>query len=59
MEKIIVENLDKPESNYKAMYVISPAGDTLNKDEALMEAVVKPEPTEVIPQTAAKPMKDK
>lgn len=56
MQKIIVENLDKPESNFKAMYVISPAGDTLNKDEALMEAAVKPEPTQAVPQTAAKPM---
>ena len=39
MEKMFVENAESP---YKALYLISPAGDTLNTNEALMEAALKP-----------------
>ena len=41
MEKIIVANLGKSEEPFKAMYVISPDGDTLNTNEELIEAVMK------------------
>ena len=40
MEKILVENIEKGKAPYKSMFVISPEGDTLNKDEALMEAAM-------------------
>lgn len=46
MEKVIMENMDKPEAereNFKAMYVISPDGDTLNTNNALLESVVQAE----------------
>lgn len=59
MEKIIVESLDKPESGFKAMYVISPDGDTLNKDEALMKAIVKPDPIEIIRQMPTHQIKNR
>lgn len=39
MEKMIFE---QQQTDVKSMYVVSPKGDTLNKDEALMEAVLKP-----------------
>ncbi len=41
MEKAIIANLDKPQEPYRAMYVVSPAGDTLNTNQALLEAVMK------------------
>ena len=41
MEKIIVANIGKQEEPFKAMYVISPDGDTLNTNEQLLEAVAK------------------
>ena len=47
MEKIIVANIGKQEEPYKAMYVISPDGDTLNTNKELLEAVSKSLPTMV------------
>ncbi len=42
MEKVIMANIDKAQSEqFKAMYVISPDGDTLNTNNELLEAVVK------------------
>ena len=41
MEKIIVANIDKQEEPFKAMYVVSPSGDTLNTNKELLEAVMK------------------
>ena len=42
MEKIIVINIDKPDAKpFEAMYVISPKGDTLNKDNEMIEKVMK------------------
>lgn len=46
MEQLILENMDKPEAEqqqFKAMYVISPDGDTLNTNNELLEAVMKGE----------------
>ena len=55
MEKVIIENIGKEEQPYKAMYVISPDGDTLNTNKGLLEAVSKSLPTMVaIPE--AKPI---
>ena len=59
MEKTIMANIDKADSEqYKAMYVISPKGDTLNTNNELLEAVVKNDTT-VITMTpmAATPVK--
>ena len=39
MEKMFVDNAESP---YKVIYLISPAGDTLNTNEELMEAVLNP-----------------
>ena len=39
MEKMFIENAEPP---FKEMFLISPAGDTLNTNEALMEAALKP-----------------
>ena len=39
MEKIIVDNINKQAEPFKAMYVISPDGDTLNINEELLNAV--------------------
>ena len=39
VEKIIIANLEKGEQPFKAMYVISPDGDTLNTNEELLKAV--------------------
>ena len=42
MEKLIIANIDNPDAKpFKAMFVISPDGDTLNTNNALLEAVVK------------------
>lgn len=41
MEKILMDNIGKKEQPFKAMYIISPKGDTLNTDEKLMESVMK------------------
>ena len=41
MEKVIIANLDKSEEPFKAMFVISPEGDTLNTNKELIEAVMK------------------
>lgn len=49
MEKMFVENAEPP---YQAMYLISPAGDTLNTNEALMEAALKPT---ALPNDSEKP----
>ena len=67
MEKVIIANIDKAESEqYKAMYVISPAGDTLNTNNELLEAVMKGETGTVnmipikpipAPKTAQEPTK--
>ena len=43
MEKIIVENIGKEEEPFKAMYVISPSGDTLNTNEELIKKVLEPD----------------
>ena len=40
MEKIIVANMEKQDTTIKAMYVISPEGDTLNMNEALMSVAL-------------------
>ena len=45
MEKIIMANIGKQEEPFKAMYVISPDGDTLNTNAELLEAVAKTLPT--------------
>ena len=65
MEKVIIENLDKPEPKIESMYVISPDGDTLNTNEELLQAVAKTlpimnkpapvTPVEPKPQTAPTP----
>ena len=57
MEKIIVANIGKQEEPFKAMYVISPDGDTLNTNEQLLEAVAKTLPVMAAPapQPAAEP----
>ena len=39
MEKIIVANIGKQEEPFKAMYVISPDGDTLNTNKELLRTV--------------------
>ena len=42
MEKVIVMNIDNPDAKpFEAMYVISPSGDTLNKDNEMIEKVMK------------------
>ena len=41
MEKVIIANIDKQEAPFKAMYVVSPSGDTLNTNKELLEAVMK------------------
>ena len=42
MEKVIIDNIDNPDAKpFKAMFVISPDGDTLNTNNALLETVVK------------------
>ena len=45
MEKVILENIGKPaeEQPFKAMFVISPDGDTLNTNNELLEAAMKGE----------------
>lgn len=41
MEKVIMENIDKPDAQpFKAMFVISPEGDTLNTNNELLEAAM-------------------
>ena len=41
IEKIIIANLDKEDSGIKAMYVVSPDGDTLNTKKELLDEVAK------------------
>ena len=53
MEKIIIANIGKGEP-FKAMYVISPDGDTLNTNAELLEAVAKTLPT--MSATATQPV---
>lgn len=61
MEKILMENISKNESSVEAMYVISPEGDTLNKNAELLQAVMKdlpilkPTAGEGAPKEAAEP----
>ena len=60
MEKIIVANIGKQEEPFKAMYVVSPDGDTLNTNAELLEAVAKTLPTmsataTVVPAKPAEP----
>lgn len=60
MEKVILENMEKPDAernNYKAMYIISPDGDTLNTNNELLEAAMKGQEGSTIiqPGTAPKP----
>ena len=56
MEKIILANIGKQEEPFKAMYVISPDGDTLNTNAELLEAVAKTLPTMApAPKTVAVP----
>ena len=52
LEKIIVANIDKPQDAYKAMYIISPDGDTLNTNPELLEAVANTLPSMAAPATA-------
>ena len=47
MEKVIMENIEKQEQPYQAMFVISPDGDTLNTDKELLDAISKSLPTMV------------
>ena len=45
MEEILVNSIGKEEeSPYKAMFIISPNGDTLNTNEELLKKVVKATP---------------
>jgi hypothetical protein len=45
MEEILVNSIGKQEeSPYKAMFIISPNGDTLNTNEELLKKVVKAAP---------------
>ncbi len=54
MERIVIENIDKPEAQqYKAMFVISPDGDTLNTNDELLESVMKGQPGVVNMQPSA------
>ena len=52
LEKIIVANIDKPQEPFKAMYIISPDGDTLNINAELLEAVAQTLPSMEQPATA-------
>ncbi len=52
MEKIIVDNINKQAEPFKAMYVISPDGDTLNTNEELLKTMMSSIPT-VIPAAQA------
>jgi hypothetical protein len=48
LEKMITAATSGAATNdYKALYIISPDGDTLNTNEELMTAVLKPEPIEL------------
>ena len=44
MEKVIMENIEKHDTTMKAMFVISPSGDTLNTNQELLDAVLKDVP---------------
>lgn len=44
MEQAVLATIDKPGEQHKAMFVISPDGDTLNTDNELMEAAMKGQP---------------
>ncbi len=63
MEKVIIANLGKEDSGIKAMYVISPEGDTLNTNKELIEAVsdklpsMTAMPVEKASKTPAAPLK--
>ncbi|MBR5726800.1 MAG: hypothetical protein IKX56_08725 [Muribaculaceae bacterium] len=52
LEKIIVANIDKPQEPFKAMYIISPDGDTLNTNAGLLEAVAQTLPSMEQPATS-------
>ncbi|MBQ6079234.1 MAG: hypothetical protein IJK93_03050 [Muribaculaceae bacterium] len=48
LEKMIADAASGAATNdFKAMYIISPDGDTLNTNEDLMTAVLNPEPIEM------------
>ena len=48
LEKMIADEARGAETkDFKAMYIISPDGDTLNTNEELMTAVLNPEPLEM------------
>lgn len=51
IEKIVVENIGK-EPTYEAMYVVSPAGDTLNTNEELLQKVMQDLPVLKTPDEA-------
>lgn len=56
MEKAVLANIDKPsEEQYKAMYVISPDGDTLNTNNELLEAAMEGQTGVTTVQPAAAP----
>ena len=57
MQQVIIENLGKGEMPFKAMYVISPEGDTLNTNKGLMEAVAKGLPQMATPPEGEEPAK--
>ena len=52
MEKIIVANIGNQAEPYRAMYIVSPDGDTLNTDNELLEAVAQSLPSMAAPATA-------
>ena len=54
MEKILIANAGKDNSPIEAMYVVSPEGDTLNKNEQLLQAVIKDLPVMAAPAPATK-----
>ena len=54
MSAIVVENLNKNAEPFKDMYVISPEGDTLNKNKELLEYVATKSTTAVPSATSIK-----
>ena len=50
LEKTIIANIDKAESPYEKMFVLSPDGDTLNTNEELLKAVSASLPIVSLPE---------
>ncbi len=55
VEKSVMANIDKETQPYKAMYLVSSKGDTLNNDDNLLKAVM--EKQSHAPQAPAAPLK--